>query len=99
MKDPADNSKMTKCLIYSEFGSKNHQGLVHQVHLDNKIVYHYANSDLGERCFVSLFDFYVSKLPAAAKEKDIIYCKPRSQFDPNDDIWYCNSPVGHNILS
>ena len=46
VQDPTDSSKMMKCVIYSEFGSKNHQGLVHQVHLDNKIITHYADESL-----------------------------------------------------
>ena len=99
VQDPTDSSQMTKCVIYSEFGSKNHQGSVHQVHLDNKIVTHYADESLGDRCFVSLFELYRSKLPDAARERDIFYCKPKTRFFESDEVWYCNSPVGHNILS
>ena len=58
VQDPTDSSRTTKYVIYIEFGSKNHQGLVHQVHLDNKIVTHYADESLGDRCFVSLFELY-----------------------------------------
>ena len=72
VQDPTDSSKMMKCVIYSEFGSKNHQGLVHQVHLDNKIITHYADESLGDRCFVSLFELYRSKLPDAARERYIL---------------------------
>ena len=56
VEDPNDSSKMTKCVIYCEHGSKNHQGLVHQMYLENKNVSHFANESLGERCFVRLFE-------------------------------------------
>ena len=93
---------MTKCVIYSEFGLKNHQGLVHQVHLDNKIVTHYADESLGDRCIVSLFELYRSKVKTSRcckRERDIFYCKPKTRFEESDEVWYCNSPVRHNILS
>ena len=53
-KDVADHSKTIRCLQYTEHGSKIRKGLVHQVHLDNKIVCHYSDSALGERCIVYL---------------------------------------------
>ena len=50
--DPSNSDKTIKCITYSEYGPKNHQGLVHQVHLNNKVVTHYADSTIGDRCFV-----------------------------------------------
>ena len=96
--DPADNSKTIKCVTYREFGSKNHPGLVHQVHLNNKVVKQYANPGIGERCFVALFELYTSKLPKAAIEKDMFYCKPKTKYEPDDDVRYCNSPLGTMFL-
>ena len=80
VQDPVDSSEMVMSVQYSEYGSKHHQGLVHQVHLDNKVIRHYANSALGERCFVRLLELYVSKLPELAKKRDIFYCKPKTNF-------------------
>ena len=97
VQDPVDSSEMVMSVQYSEYGSKNHQGLVHQVHLDNKVIRHYANSALGERCFVRLLELYVLKLPELAKKRDIFYCKPKTNFR-KDDIWFCNAPIGHNTL-
>ena len=93
------SSNGVKCLVYREHGSKNHQGLTHQVHLNNKIVHHYADNSLGDRCFVHLFELYVSKLPAAAKERDLFYCKPKVKFSNDDEEWYYNAPIGRNILA
>ena len=33
------------------------------------------------------------------QERDIFYWKPKTRFEESDEVWYCNSPVGHNILS
>ena len=68
---PIDNAKMVKCVVYMEHGSKNRKEVIHQVHLDNKVVTHYADSTLGKRCFVYLMELYVSKLSDVAKEKDL----------------------------
>ena len=42
--NPSDETQTIRCLEYTEHGSKNRKGLVHQVHLDNKIVRHYSDS-------------------------------------------------------
>ena len=97
--DPCNQGEKVKRLIYKEHGFKNHQGLVHQVHLDNKIVSHYASPSLGEKCFVSLFELYIGKLPEEAKESGTFYCKPKLKFKSDDTTWYYKTPVGHNILS
>ncbi len=65
--DPTDVKKTIRCLIYTEHGSKNRKGMVHQVHLQNKIVPHYEDRSRGVRCFVHLVELYVSKLPDKAK--------------------------------
>ena len=101
-KDVADTFNDTntiRCLEYTEHGSKNRKGLVHQVHLDNKVVRHYADASREERCVVFLTELYCSKLSDAAKAKELFYCKPKCRFKKDDDCWYFDTPVGHNILS
>lgn len=95
--NPNDPSEMIKCLVYTEHGSKNRTGSCHQVHLDNKEVVHYANASLGDRCFVSMVEMYLSKLPQKAIEKDLFYCKPAKNFEKG--VWYYDSPIGHNLLA
>ena len=87
------------CLEYTEHGSKNRKGLVHQVHLDNKIVRHYSDSSRGERCIVYLTELYRSRLPESAKDKDLFYCKPKTKFTAEDDCWYFDIPIGRNTLA
>ena len=52
VENPHNTSETIKCLTYTEHGSKNRPGSTHQVHLANKVVHHYANSSLGNYCFV-----------------------------------------------
>ena len=98
MPHPTEKRKMIKALTYAEHGSKNRQGLVHQVHLENEVITRYANPLLGESCFVHLSELYVSLLSQEAKHKDLFYCKPRNGLKEGK-YWYFSIPVGHNPLS
>ena len=80
---PTDSAKIVKCVVYTEHGSKNRKGVIHHLHL-HKVVTHFADSTLGERCFVYLMELYVSKLSDVAKEKDLFYFKPKVKFDKED---------------
>ena len=73
VENPSATNKTIKCLTYNEHGSKNRPGSTHQVYLSNKEVIHYANSSLGENCFVHISELNVSKLPSKAIEKDRFY--------------------------
>lgn len=46
--NPTIQGKKIKCIKYTEHGSKNRQGLVHQLCLDNEVT-HYTDPSLGER--------------------------------------------------
>ena len=70
---------------------------MYHVHVNNKEVIYYAKPSLGERCFVHLMELYLSKLPAAATEKDFFYCKP-AKILVVGKAWYHNCPLGHNAL-
>ena len=74
------------------------KGSMHQVHITNKVVSHYANSSLGERCFVYLLDLYISKLSPQAVERNVFYCKP-IKYAVARKPWYLNTPIGHNALN
>lgn len=67
--------------------------------MQHKSVTIVANPVVGERCHVFLLDTYISKLPPAAVEKNIFYCKPLSNVptDPTNP-WYLPVPVGRNLL-
>ena len=99
--DPKQSGVTTTCVTYTEHGSKNHPGGTHQLNLDNKEVAHYACPAAGERCYVSLLQLYISKLPASAFESDIFYHKPRQSKRPflDGEAWYEKMQLGHNRLS
>ena len=73
------NGEVTSCVVYSENGSKDKT--------PNKIVKHYADPALKERCYVFLLRLYFSKLPPKTFEKDVFYLKPKSSVSGDGLIW------------
>ena len=59
-----------------------------------------ANPSVGEKCPVHIVDLYISKLPVAAKEKDIFYCRALQDV-PKDasGSWFAAVPIGKNTLT
>ena len=88
------------CYTYIENGSKNRNGTFSQRYVANKIVPIYANQANRERCHVQLLDFYLSKLPQEAFEKDVFYVRPLSRMPTGKDApWFSSTPIGRNELS
>ena len=85
---------------YVKAGSKNRTGGLKQLNVENKVVAVYASPADGERCLVSLLDFYPKRLPPIAFEKDILYWQPKNQV-PDDPgaSWYNYQPVGKHKLN
>lgn len=79
------------CYTFLGVGSKNNSHHVRKV---------YADPAAGSRCFVHLFDLFLSKLPPCAFEKDILYLRPKANFLPieNNSPWYETFPVGKEKL-
>ena len=99
VQDPDNPSERIRCVEYTEHGSKNRPGGRHQLNEKNKVVTQFARAELGERCHVFLLEFYLSKLPVGAFQKDVFYMKPRQSLpDSASDPWYTNVPIGHNTL-
>jgi len=73
--------------VYTEHGSKNRNGGFYQLHVPNKNVQIHKNEIVGEQCLLSLLNLYISKLPQAAKEKDLFYCKPLQNYQ-SSECWY-----------
>ena len=84
--------------IYTENGSKNRNGGFYQLEVPNKTVSIYKNDSVGERCLVKLLDLYLSKLPKAAFEKGIFYCRSLVKFTEKGP-WYSQQPRGFNVLN
>ncbi len=60
-------------IIYMENASKNRQGGLNQLKLENKSAPVFASLAAGIRCHVQVLDLYLSKLPPVATEKDFLY--------------------------
>ena len=94
--NPEKMSEKIEILEYTEHGSKNRPESMHQVHLNNKVVIHYAKSVLGEKCLVYIMKKYMSKLPDKATEREYFHCRPNL---PGKGLpWYYAAPIGHNML-
>ena len=84
-------------LFYIEDSSKNHQGGLKQRKVVSKKVKHFANTQDPARCFVRIFQLYLSKLPTDAPESSF-YFKPVSKF-AQSTAWFSKQPIGHNTLT
>ena len=88
-------------LEYTENGSKNRSGS-YKDKSGNKILKHFADSSLGEKCYVSLVKTYLSKLPDKAKESESaeFYWKPKDLVPLSDSaFWFTMQTCGRNFLA
>lgn len=88
------------CVTYVEHGSKNYTGRAADLHRENKRVPCPAVPSLNNRCFVHQLDFYFSKLPKYAFEKDILFVRPKANKPSSSEVpWYESAAVGKNSLA
>lgn len=87
----------TPYLMYIEDLSKNHPGGLKGRKIKRKVVYHHANTQKPERCFVQLYKLYNTRCPINRPDH-AYYLKPL-QMPQTDHCWYTNQPVGHCTLS
>ena len=69
---------------------------------DNKLVKHYTNIQLGNRCYVFLLRFYLQKLaPKVLEDTDsVFYWKPRDVVPASDSTpWFTLQVIGWNVLA
>ena len=92
--EPPDNSP--PYLVYTENISKNNTGGMAQRKLQPKHVMHHSNCSNPSRCFVQLFKKYVQHCPKERKTN--CFCLTALK-KPRGDVWYSDTPVGHNTLS
>ena len=52
---------------------KKQEWVFYQLSVENKCVEIHKNPDDPKHCLVLLLDFYFTKLPKAAKDKDLVY--------------------------
>ena len=82
-------------LRYREDVSKNHPGGLKARNIPSKVVYHHANLENPQRCFVRLYKKYLALSPADAPA-DAFYLKPARS--PTSSCWFSRNPLGHNPL-
>ena len=89
-------------VVYTENGSKNRSGSYKDKPDDNKVVKHYADPTLGEKCYYLVLKLYFSKLPPnVLRDPDAVFywkAKERVPFDSNA-CWFLFQPVGRNTLA
>ena len=82
-------------LRYVEDISKNHPGGLKCRSIPPKTVFHHANTDNPERCFVRLFQMYIRLCPADAPHGSF-YLRPLKS--PTATCWYSKQPIGDSNL-
>lgn len=65
--------------------------------MENKSVTIFKNQLARERCLVTLLDAYLEKLPKAALDTDVFYCRSIQKY--HDGYWYSPQARGKNYLS
>ena len=80
-------------LKYTEDLSKNRPGGLKG---KPKVVYHHANLERPERCFVQLYKKYV-KLCPDSPDTNAFYLQPLAV--PTTNQWYSRKPLGHNSIN
>ncbi len=85
--------------VYTKNASKNRQGGLRQLKVENKVVPILATPLAGHQYHVQILDRYISWLPPAAVEKDYFHCRPLANLpkDPSAP-WFAASPLGKNVL-
>ena len=86
-------------IVYTENGSKNRSRSCKDKPEDNKVIKHYADSTLGEKCYHRVLKLYYSKLPPSVlKDLDtVFYWKPKEKVPFNSNAaWFMMQPVGRN---
>ena len=83
-------------LKYTEDVSKNHPGGLKGRKVTPKVVFHHANIENPQRCFVRLFKRYRELCPKSPPAH-AFYLRPA--HTPTPTCWYSNTPLGHTLLS
>ena len=92
--------KMLECVVYTENGSKNRSGS-YKDKAANKVVCHYAEPALKERCYVFLLKKYFSVLPKEVVEDPIslFYQQPKEETPKCPGVpWFKKQVRGRNTL-
>ena len=90
-----NNPEQYVCLLWAWL--KNRNGGFYQLSVEDKCVEIQKNPNDPKHCLGLLLDFYFTKLPKAAKDKDLFYCRPLTKYT-TDGTWYSEQPWGKHAL-
>ena len=88
-------------VLYTENGSKNRSGTYKDNASQNKVVKHYSNEALGEKCYIFVLCFYLKKLPPkiVKDSSSTFYWKPKDITPMCDEVpWFTLQVLGQNTL-
>lgn len=89
-------------VMYTENDPKNRSGSYKDKPDDNKVIKHYADCSLGEKCYYRVLKLYISKLPPKTLEdpEAVFYWKSKEKvpLDANAACFLIQ-PVGCNTLA
>ena len=97
-KDIEDNCQ--DYVVYTENGPKIGLTVSYKDKMPNKVVRHYAEPQLKERCYVFLLKKYFSVLPRGVLEepKSLFYQQPKEETPTIGLPWFKKHPRGRNTL-
>ena len=88
-------------ILYTENGSKNRSGTYEDNAGQNKVVKHYSNEVLGEKCYIFVLRFYLKKFPPkiVKDSSSTFYWKPKDVTPMCDEVpWFTLQVLGQNTL-
>ena len=89
-------------VVYKENGSKNRSGTYKEKAYSNKIVTHYADSTLGDKCYVYILKLYFSKLsPTLFEDSSAVFYYRANEIPKyvSGRMWFSIQPAGRNTLA
>ena len=89
-------------VVYKENGSKNRSGTYKEKADSNKIVKHYADSTLVDKCYVYILKLYFSKLsPTLFEDSSAVFYYRANEIPKyvSGRMWFSIQPVGRNTLA
>ena len=79
------SEKEPEKLVYQSFGEKNNSGGLNHRGVKRKVIEHYRNEYMPEKCLVLLYKKYISKCPKSALKKDVFYLTPKRKYNSSDE--------------
>ena len=94
------SDQLGEFVVYVENGSKNCSGSYKDKADSNKVIRHYSDPSLAEKCDVFILKLYFRKLdPSVFCEESSIFYYRALEKVRDDKAWFTKQPVGRNALA